>query len=92
MPDTPSITHDERRVSVVANAIGYAMFGPDRPHITVDGVDGIDVTDDETQRCVAAARRVLDDLAEFDTGLEAGRAFLETLAQRQAAPVRVRTG
>jgi hypothetical protein len=63
------MTDDERRVSVVANAIGFEMLRHDgRPMTQIDGVDAITVSEEESQRCLAAAKRTLEHLTAFDSG------------------------
>lgn len=61
-------THRDRRLGVVANAIGFEMLRHDgRPvYIGSFGVEQIDATDEETERCLATAQRVLDHLDHLD--------------------------
>lgn len=63
MPD------DERRLSVLANAIGFEMLRHDGRDVYAgdDGVERIDVSDDEAQRCRDAAVRALEHLATYDS-------------------------
>jgi hypothetical protein len=60
-----ALEHEERLVSIVANAIGFEMLRHDGRdvYIGADGVDQIDVTADETTHCRAAARRAIIHLA-----------------------------
>ena len=61
------LTGDDQRRSVVANAIGIGMFSHDRPVTpNAQGVDQIEVTDDEAERCRSAAAIVLAHLEAYD--------------------------
>lgn len=64
------LTGDDVRVSVVANAIGFSIFAADGRPVTVNaqGVEQVDVTDDEAERCRAAAVAVLAHLEAYGYG------------------------
>lgn len=64
----PRISDDDQRLSVVANAIGFEMLRHDGRFACVGehGVEQIAVTDNEIERCRAAAKRVLEHLATWD--------------------------
>lgn len=48
------------RVSAVSNAIGFEIFGHDRPTTEVDGVEQIEVTAAEAIRCHRAAVKAVE--------------------------------
>lgn len=59
----PDLT-EEQILSVVTNAIGFEMFRHDGREVKqVEGVEGVDLTPEETDLAVAAAHRVLLDLS-----------------------------
>ncbi len=60
--------HSDRRVSIVANAIGFEMLRHDGRPVgsTSEGVEQITVTEEEAVLCLAAALRVLDHLVIED--------------------------
>lgn len=58
---------DDKKLSVVANAIGFEMLRHDgRPTRLINGVEGIDVTAEEAARSKVAAATVLDHLAQYE--------------------------
>lgn len=53
--------------NVLTNAIGYEMFKDDHPvRQNAQGVNTIDITDEETERCRRAAKRVIEELRLLD--------------------------
>lgn len=56
---------DREEVSIVANAIGFALYSDDGRDVReIMGVPGIDVTDPEREKCLIAAERALTQLTE----------------------------
>lgn len=54
---------NDKRMQVVANAVGFEMFAGDgRPIYNVAGVEQINVDLDELDLCMRIAKRVLDSL------------------------------
>lgn len=57
---------DSKEVSIVANAIGFAIYGNDgRPRMPLEDNEQIDVSPEEAELCKAAAERTLTHLAKY---------------------------
>lgn len=58
------MTPSDKQLSTVANALGYEMLRHDGRSVTLNGqgVGQIEVSQEEADRCLVAAQRVLDHL------------------------------